>query len=205
MNGKYNKTYKLVKTIASKREEESSQISNPLVNKGNNMKQKSIEQNNSSKKVSITELYPSLVHLIVHDETITWSRFSNFLWFNSILILSWATIYSSKKITILDSGFALIVLVTICILGIISGIFWSGIGKRGRDYLNAHVDLASKIEKDSTLWDKEIQLYRPLTEAKKIRDEHPNKYGSALFILTYGPQVFIVFHLILMFVALLRP
>jgi hypothetical protein len=70
----------------------------------------------------------------MHAEDISWSRFYNFLMVNSILILAWATIYSAslplpaEKFT--DQ--AKLVLVSICLLGIASGLVGSVFGFRGR-------------------------------------------------------------------------
>ena len=64
------------------------------------------------------ELYPSLVQLRIHADSVTWNRFYNFLMFNSILVLAWATVYAAHPRPI---G-AWAVLVAFCFFGGLSGV-----------------------------------------------------------------------------------
>lgn len=98
------------------------------------------------------ELYPSLVQMIIHAESITWSRFYNFLMFNTILILSWATVWVPAT----APQSRPVVLAAICILGGISGIFWAALGYRGRAFLSAFMTMAKEFEADSAVWTKEL-------------------------------------------------
>lgn len=43
--------------------------------------------------VSAKDVYAAVFKMIVNAENISWNRFYNFLWFNSILIVSWATVW----------------------------------------------------------------------------------------------------------------
>ena len=46
--------------------------------------------------MTLKEVYASLVQMTISAETVSWNRFYNFLMFNTILVLAWATIWVSK-------------------------------------------------------------------------------------------------------------
>ena len=153
-------------------------------------------------KVSAKELYQGLIELVKISETISWGRFNSFLLFNSILILAWSTVFTSK--IILNSGLSLIVLVAIVILGMTSGVFWAGLGKRGRAFVKHYLDQASYVEKDKDCWGEELKKYKPLTKAAEMRDNPRGYYSSSYFLLRAVPWSFTILHGILLVVTVLR-
>ena len=110
-------------------------------------------------------VYKSLVNLGMHSENVRWNRFNNFLVFNSILILSWATVWSKDL-----SGSLIVFLVFICVLGGVSGILWSILGCRGSKAVRAFMDMAGDLEKEVILWPTQLVKYKPATLSNGLRD-----------------------------------
>jgi hypothetical protein len=100
------------------------------------------------------EIYPSLIQMIIQAENITWNRFNNFLMFNTILVLAWSTIYAADHNANQSFKWPL---VTFCIFGGLSGIFWALLGIRGRKYLNKYLEVAREFENDKTAWGNECR------------------------------------------------
>jgi hypothetical protein len=138
------------------------------------------------------ELYPSLVQMITHAENITWNRFNNFLMFNSILVLSWATVWEGqcKSPTFL---------VIICVLGIFGGVFWAALGYRGRKYLDAYLDMAEELETTSPLWKNSNEKYKLATKTKELHKSlHCSSWAGSKVLLTCGPLAFTALYSIML-------
>jgi hypothetical protein len=146
------------------------------------------------------EVYPSLVQMIINAETISWNRFYNFLMFNTILVLAWATVWVSKDASALKA----VVLLAICSLGGISGIFWAALGYRGREFLDAYAKMAADLEVDSTAWATDIEKYKPLTKTIELRDSLCYGWAGSRVALIAGPLAFTVLYGIMFFVSLSR-
>ena len=143
-------------------------------------------------------IYSSLIQMVGHSESTTWNRFYNYLMANSILILAWATLYSIEKSNIS----AKIVMSSICILGGISGPFFSCLAARGRKFLNNYVDLGCKLENDTILWSMNLNDYKILNKLVYWRDNLPYKKASSHYILIVGPGLFTVFYIVLFIVSI---
>lgn len=124
-------------------------------------------------------VYQSLPSLINNAESISWNRFNNFLLFNSILILSWATIYAniSEKITTNHS----FLLGGICILGLTISIIWCALGFRGRSNVVLFLKIGKNIESNYA------ENHKPITEAAKLRDTQPFSWSGSIYVLTMTP------------------
>ena len=82
-------------------------------------------------------------------------------------------------------------------LGLLTGIAWCCLGKRGQKYLDAYKEKAQAIEKSgdlADLWEKDIPLpYRPFqVKLKTLR------ISSSKFLLWFIPLLFAVVHVVLM-------
>ena len=145
------------------------------------------------------ELYPSLVQMIIHAESVTWNRFYNFLMFNTILVLSWSTIWVSNC----SPQGKTVVLATICIVGGVSGVFWSALGYRGRKFLSEYMGMAEKLEADPATWEKEIHGCKLATRTTVLRDSLCYPWSGSKMILIYGPLAFTVIYVVMLVVSFL--
>lgn len=151
-------------------------------------------------KISIKELYPSIVHLITHTDTLTWNRFNIFLVYNSVLILVWYSIFKS----VIKTPYNITFLCVIEVFGIISGIVWAILARRGREFVRLHVDQAAKIENDTNCWPDELKKHKPLTEVKKLRDKSLSRYFGSYYLLQAYSYVFIIIYILLFVVSILN-
>ena len=152
-----------------------------------------LEKRMAEEKITIKEIYSNLVQLTIHSEEIAWNRFNNFLLGNSILILAWAALLSSA-----DQISKKPVLFALCILGLISSIFWSGLGYRSRKFLIKHIAMGAYIEADPACWPSVLnQKYKPFSQIKSIRDTSPFGWCGGRYILIFGPLLFAIFYIFL--------
>lgn len=145
-------------------------------------------------------VYSALVQLVIHAESITWNRFYNFLMANSILVLAWAVIYVSRSY----SPIVTITLLSICILGGLSGPFWAGLGFRGRKFLDVYVKLASNIEADTSLWPNTILQYKPFSKTRDLIRSLPCGWSGSRYILVAAPLAFMILYIVLTVASLTR-
>jgi hypothetical protein len=139
------------------------------------------------------DLWVGLIQLAIHAESISWTRFYNFLMGNSILILAWATLYVSQQHRVITS----VVMFAICLLGGATGLAWSALGTRTRKYINLHFDQALLIEKDSATWADGIpNESKPFIEADKIRSGN-FRFSSNPFLLKWVPLAFTTLYIIM--------
>ncbi|MBU0533344.1 MAG: hypothetical protein KJ887_00890 [Candidatus Omnitrophica bacterium] len=124
-------------------------------------------------------IYQALPALINGAESISWNRFNNFLLFNSILILAWATIYANinEEITTNHS----FLLGGICILGLAISFIWCALGFRGRSNVDLFLKIGKAIESNYP------EGHKPITEAAKLRDTQPFSWSGSTYILTITP------------------
>lgn len=137
-------------------------------------------------KISTRELYAAVVQLVIHAETISWSRFNNFLVGGTILIIAWATIFSSNQHSIGSK----VTLSAICIVGIFTCIAWSSLGSRSRKYLDEYYSQGEAIEKQEEFWEANVpNELKPFMKTSGIRPE-ASCYSSSSFLLEYVPWAF---------------
>lgn len=144
-------------------------------------------------KVSDKETHSAIVQLVTHAESTSWNRFHNFLIANSILVLAWVTIYVSSS----RSPMVTHVLVAICVLGVLSGVFWAALGYRGRKFTDGYIELGTSIEEG-------IEGHKPLTESKNLRDTLPCGWSGSRYIVAVGPLIFALFYILLVVASLIR-
>ncbi len=141
--------------------------------------------------------YNTITQLVIHAETITWNRFSNFLTGNSILVLAWATIYSNK----IEELNARLILFAITVVGVLSCPVWAAIGSRGRKYVIAYTDLARKIE-ESAIWPRKYLDHKIFTRDVQLRESLPWREFGSYFLLIFTPWCFEVLYILLFYVSI---
>jgi hypothetical protein len=151
-------------------------------------------------KVSVNEVYVALIQLQIHAETITWNRFNNFLVFNSILIMAWATVYAPDK----HAYSCRAVLVVLCAFGMLSSVVWCIIGYRGRKYLNLFMRLGKKFEKGSARWNSHLKKFKLTRAALKLGNSLHTCGVNSNRLLTIGPLVLLALHGALLLITLLH-
>jgi len=130
-----------------------------------------------------------LLHSYVHQsEQTTWSRFNNYLLFNSIMIMTWAMIYVKTPHDQFDN----IILFGICIMGIISGIFWFGLGYRGRKFMFMFVEKGVDFEMMN--FNRKIDLFKFI---QTTRDSLRCRWAGSFYILMIGPILVSLFYVFL--------
>lgn len=143
------------------------------------------------------EVYSAFVQLVMHAESTSWNRFYNYLMATTILILSWATLFTNDP----DKTSPKIILISICLIGIISGVLWAALGYRGRRFLNEYSNAGANIERNSELWQGELQNLAPLTLSRELRDRLPFRYAGSLYLLTGVPMVFSLLFVIMLIIS----
>lgn len=154
------------------------------------------------KKISIKEVFQTITILVDNAENTRWNRFYNYLMANSILILSWATIFTSQAKSKIQPDTSNLVMVLICILGAFSGVAWSVLGYRGSNFLWMYSGLGKSIESDQSLWPEELADYIPFTKMKELSNNLRFKKLNSYYILTFGPLLLSVFYIILFLVSI---
>jgi len=154
--------------------------------------------------IADNDIYSTLVQLLAHAESTTWNRLYNFLTANSILILAWATIFTSDA-SINTEVLKKIILLVISIMGGLMGIFWAALGARGRKYVDKYIEIGSYLESDPNCWPSTInQSYKPLTQSKNLRDTIYFKYSGSCYLLTGVPICFSILYAILIIASIWR-
>jgi hypothetical protein len=143
--------------------------------------------------LSVNDAYSAFVELVMHSETVSWNRFYNYLMAMTFLILAWATLYVQPTPT----PTLKLILESISLLGVLSGLFWAALGYRGRRFLDEFAKAGSSIENDAGKWPNELNNFRPLTSSRTLRDLIPFRFCGSIFLLTGGPLLISVLYIIL--------
>lgn len=151
------------------------------------------EETSNDWKPNRKEIYPILVSFAQQAEANSWNRFNNFLMFSSILILSWATIYTQVD----RIKFAQLLMSLIAILGLLSGFIWAALGYRSRKFTTFFLREGSKIDCSAN------EGCNPCLRSLQLRDQFKFQFLGSFYILIGIPLFFSGFYLILFFVSLL--
>jgi hypothetical protein len=136
--------------------------------------------------IGIKEAYAAVILSIQNAENVSWNRFYNFLMGSSILVLAWATLYSSSQSSFATTS----VLATMCTIGIALGPMWANMGARARSHVEANFDAGRSVDEDPTLWDPNVPArFRPFLIVDELRKSAP-LYSQNRFILTGVPWAF---------------
>jgi hypothetical protein len=146
-------------------------------------------ENDPSEPLLPSDIYPSLVELTIHGQDNKLNLFSGFLFFQSVLLLAWATVWQMDK-----SGRCLI-LALLSLFGSLSSVVWALLES---DYEQASTDFskaAADIEMHAPI------QYRALAERRtKVLEKPLWKRGKFLIgFVTWG---FAVLYLLLELILL---
>lgn len=138
-------------------------------------------------------VYNVLSSLVIHSENIRWIRLNSLIIFNSVLIVAWAAVFSSRA----DLDNNSVLLTIICVPGIVLGLIWSFLGYRSSGYLD---DYHSKAERIETTFGEDMEKPFHVSEARRqtVRTGLM-KITSSLFIVTALPILFSLFFGVLIF------
>lgn len=134
--------------------------------------------NDDSNSLHPKDIYPSLVELVIHGQDNKLNLFSGFLFFQSILLLAWATVWQMDR-----SGTGrFCILGLLSLFGSLSSIVWALLET---DYANASArfsDIAVEVEKHLP------SPYRALTHRAEEVDKKRwyNKGRSLIGFVTWG-------------------
>ena len=149
-------------------------------------------------KITPSQIYQAFVQLVAHSESISWNRFNNFLIVNSVLVLAWATVFVSDRASSVPGK---IVMIFICVFGVLTGISWAGLGRRGRWYVNEYKKRVERIEAETDQaewWENGIPAdLRPFQV-----DKGKGSYDTSSFLVGVGPYVFSAMYVVLFVVSL---
>ncbi|MFZ2640706.1 MAG: hypothetical protein WA117_06935 [Verrucomicrobiia bacterium] len=156
--------------------------------------------NGENNMITAKDIYLALNQTIIHAETISWNRFYNFLMFNTILVLAWATIYAQMN----RPPMARTVMAVMCALGFFSGLFWWGLGLRGRDFLQHYRNLARQMERNPACWPTSLNEYKidDSTESVLAKFKRsPCALCGSRTILTWGSLAVAAFYVFLLYAS----
>jgi len=145
------------------------------------------------------DVYSTFMKMMSDAETISWSRFNNFLVFNSVLIFTWVHLWNG-------SSRPAPILIALSVTGVLSGILWAGLGYRGRKFLDKYMNMAKAIELLKTSWVAEIDLekfdYKPASVSLSERDSMSCPWAGSRGLLIGVPLYISLFHAFLLGYAL---
>lgn len=132
--------------------------------------------------------YEAYIGFAQHAEANSWTRFYNFLVFNTILILAWSTIYSQTD----RQAYSTFVLALFCIVGASSGFTWYALGKRGREFASFFLEKAAEFE---TSRPKNLQVCNSVLDKRKSLP-HP-RLGSYGHLVSWPLGIAVAYGLLL--------
>ncbi len=147
-------------------------------------------------KLKINTIYQAIIQLVTSAESITWSRFNNFLIANSIIILAWSSIYNFSP-----SDTKEYVLIILSALGIIGSIIWLNLNLRGRKFLEEYILIGSEIE--NKYGEKLDNNFLILNKTKSLAKNLPFKVSSSKYILSFWAICFLIVYILLFFISYL--
>lgn len=138
---------------------------------------------------SVTEVYDTLTALVLHSETVRWTRVNTLLAVDSILLAAWAGLFAGT------GSFAgkETLLVLLCVPGIILGGLFARMGWRSSKYMDDFHDAAQEIEKHFP-----SVLPRPFHISERRRKTvraGVERFTSSMAMATTIPLVFAVLFL----------
>ncbi len=144
-------------------------------------------------KIGYGDIYGSYRDLVMQSENLSWSRFQNLLIINSILVVAWATLFDAKHAHL----WAKVVMTAISVLGILTGVTWADLGKRGRQYLDLYKVKLRAIEEHhdkKDWWEDGI----PITDRPFQIEVATCRFSSSTFLLFWTPLLFALMNLTLL-------
>jgi hypothetical protein len=153
------------------------------------------ERGNMADKIDIGSLYSVISNLETYSEQSRWNRLNTFLLFESIIILSWATLFSQ------DGCKPTFLLVMLSLLGTMLGPFWAVLGNRSSKYQTAMHKVAYELEDNPAI---DGFVSKPYHVINSIRETGCktwiHKLTTSAMIMIWVPLLFsVVFAILLVF------
>jgi hypothetical protein len=96
----------------------------------------------NEEKLGVKDIYGPLIELVTHGQDNKLNLFSSFLFFQSILLLAWATVWQIQQAPGRDA-----ILLVFSVFGIASSVLWARIGSDYADASRQFSDVAEEFEK----------------------------------------------------------
>jgi hypothetical protein len=96
----------------------------------------------NEEKLKVKDIYAPLVALVTHGQDNKLNLFSSFLFFQSILLLAWATVWQIQRQPERDA-----ILMVFSVFGIVSSVLWAMLGSDYADASQQFSDAAEELEK----------------------------------------------------------
>lgn len=146
-------------------------------------------------KIDIGSLYSVINKLETYSEQSRWNRLNTFLLFESIIILSWAALFSQ------DGCKPTFLLVMLSLLGTVLGPFWAVLGYRSSKYQTAMHKAAYELEENTANYGFVSQPYHVIDSIRRSgRKTWIHKLTTSTMIMIWVPLLFsVVFAVLLVF------
>lgn len=108
--------------------------------------------------------------------------------FNSILVVAWATVFCQKELPLWGTTS----LKVFCIVGMLTGVTWMGLGYRGREYGTYFLSQAARFE------DSLPEYCRVCNKGLETRNEFWFPWAGSYLHLIGWPFLFIALHVVLL-------
>ena len=147
-----------------------------------------------SDKLDIKTMYETFRALETYSDQSRWNRFNICLIVNSILLLSWARLFS------IQPDRPNLILIAICLIGIVMGPIWSSIGTRSSQYQDSMHKGALAIEKtEEDFANNNIpKPYSRIEDTREKVEKGEFTFSSSKNMLNYIPKAFSVLFFILL-------
>ncbi len=136
------------------------------------------------------DAYSAYLSFAQRAEENVWVRFNNFLLFGSILVVAWSAIYSQPAPR---HDHSQLVMVSMSILGIFSGLAWWRLEYRGRKYVNRFFEEGKKLEADA---EPDCKAFQQVLETRSefllhsLGSYYVLVFTTVLFTALYGVLLF---------------
>lgn len=90
-------------------------------------------------------------------------------------------------------------LIGVCLFGAVSGVYWWGLGYRGRKFLNFFLDKGVEIENDPMVWAEGTEKYRSTCkDINRYRISVGHGWAGSWWALQGGPLVVSLFYIFML-------
>ena len=137
-----------------------------------------------SADVRESQVYDVLASLVMHSEQVRWTRLSNLLVVNSILVVAWAAVFAGT------SGFPYkpFLLTLLCLPGTVFGVLWAFLGSRSSKYLDDFHNKAEELENGFP--EQQARPFQLSEETRKTVRKGSGRFTTSKWIVTWIPVIF---------------
>jgi len=163
------------------------------------MKKQSTTSQTSIRDENPTILYNATTHHWAHAEQIRWTLLYNYLMASTILLLAWATVFTSCN------SWRALLMTTLSIGGIFISALWLGLGIRATGFVKMYASLGTSLESEAQNQSSgDVTVKGPFSSAAIHRSKIKGlaKAAQSGFIFKCVPIIFIIIFGVLTFVSL---